>query len=430
MNPLDFINKALGTDAGRTDESGFLYDQIRKKYGDLPLPVLKELALKGPEYAGDVLAPRIAAPEKVNYTDVGTVQQGDTEMKNVSTDPRLAQAQMAALAQMQGIAADGGMNLRDKANLSKIQGETSQADRGRREAILQNMQARGMGGSGAELLAQLQSSQAATDRSAQQGLDVAAMAQERALQAMMQSGQMGGDIRAQSFGEQAKVASAQDAINNFNTSNTNQGNQFNASNTLKTGMFNSDATTGVNKAQAGIDLDAKTGNVNRQQGVNNATTDAENTSRKYNAGLPQQNFDNEVKKIDGESGIMKVQATRSAERDDLDEKERSIRQDKVIDGASKAAVAASDKRAKKNIKPLQEKEISDFLSSLKPAKFEYKDKADGEGERPGVMAQDVEKSDLGKTLVVEDNKGKKYLDNNKMMGAMLAALKHLSDKVG
>jgi len=53
-------------------------------------------------------------------------------------------------------------------------------------------------------------------------LDVSAQAQSRALQALMQGGQLGGQIRQQDFGEQSEKAQAQDAINRFNTANRQQ----------------------------------------------------------------------------------------------------------------------------------------------------------------------------------------------------------------
>ena len=224
-----------------------LMDETLAELEGIPLPYLKEISLENPNWLEDLVA----------------AKQGDTEFNSIKSDPELREKQKASLAALDEISANGGFNLTDQANLSKIQSQAGTADRGRRDAIRQNMASRGMGGSGMELLASLQSSQAATDRQAQQGLDVAAMGQQRALDAIMQSGQLAGNVRGQDFSEQAQKASAQDAINRFNTSNTNDVNRYN----------NQGA-----------------------QGVENTRSVNQNTSTMYNAGLPQQRYDNAMGK--------------------------------------------------------------------------------------------------------------------------------------
>jgi hypothetical protein len=252
-------------------------------------------------------------PDALTYEDVDarladTVLAGPTAYDGISTDPRLQEAQMAALNSLQDIANNGGMTAMDKANLSRVQMQTAQADRGRREAILQNMNARGMGGSGAELLAQLQSSQGATDRQAQEGLDIAGMAQLRALDAMARGGSLAGDIRGQDFGEQEAIARARDAINTFNVGQTNHGNQFNtgalndmtrfnAGNNLQVGVHNSNQrfdvartnNTNQNEAQArtwNANLDTARGNVDI----------ANNQATHNNYTVPKANNDNQMTK--------------------------------------------------------------------------------------------------------------------------------------
>ena len=131
---------------------------------------------------------------------------------------------MESIAALDDIVAGGGMTAADKANLAEIEMAAATADRGRREAVQQNMQMRGIGN---ELLAQLQSSQGATNRQAQQGLDVAGMAQNRALDSIMQSGQLAGNVRGQDWGEQGQRASALDTIGQFNTANTYDANKSN-----------------------------------------------------------------------------------------------------------------------------------------------------------------------------------------------------------
>lgn len=145
------------------------------------------------------------------------IKQGETELKKITVDPRYLEAQNRALSQLQEIGEGGGLTAQDRAQLAEIQSQESAAARGARDAALMNAQERGIGGSGSELAQTLAANQAAADRSSKRGMDVAALAQQRALDAISRSGELGGSIGAQQFGQQSQVAGAQDVINRFNT---------------------------------------------------------------------------------------------------------------------------------------------------------------------------------------------------------------------
>ncbi|MGE3681951.1 MAG: tail fiber domain-containing protein [Bdellovibrionales bacterium] len=86
------------------------------------------------------------------------------------------------------------------------------------------------------------------------------------------------------------------------------------------------------------------------------------------------------------------------------------------------AYAASDERLKTNVTPVSKRELQEMRSHLKAYRFNYKDEKYGEGDWLGVMAQDLEKSKLGRSLVVEDAYGHKMLDLRKVMSLFLATL--------
>jgi hypothetical protein len=337
-------------------------EAIKALYDGIEQPEFAKTQYEDTEYVGDI-DPRFATQAaNVGYTNADTalmnsVNQGDSRLEGINVDPRLKQAQMDALMQMQGIAASGGMTAADTANLSKIQSQSAQADKGRREAILQNMAARGMAGSGNELLAQLQSSQAATDRQSQEGLDIAGMAQRRALEAMMQGGQLGGSIRGQEFGEQARVAEAQDSINRFNAANqnsanqynagaTNSMNQFNTGNKLRTDMYNTDNTNQFSRENANTYNDAsKYNNTNKQNNIN-LNTSVRNRGLDRDVDNQQQTFNNKKSIVDGKSGQSSAgywdsRAT-PTERDTFG---------KVIDVAGKVGAAYASKKDDKEPVP-------------------------------------------------------------------------------
>lgn len=86
-----------------------------------------------------------------------------------------------------------------------------------------------------------------------------------------------------------------------------------------------------------------------------------------------------------------------------------------------ATVLASDERVKKNIEPISKEDISEFKSVIKPVTYEYIDASkDGEVIFPGIIAQDLEKSKLGKLIVFEDKDGVKKIDLQKAISLLLA----------
>jgi len=131
-----------------------------------------------------------------------------------AVDPTGRNAQMQALQRMQGIADAGGLTAMDRARLDDVNRQAAQQEQSQRGAIMQNAAQRGALGSGATLAAQMAAQQGSASRRAQGGLQTAAMAQQRALDAISQTGQMGQNLR----GQDMQTSAAQDAINRFNAS--------------------------------------------------------------------------------------------------------------------------------------------------------------------------------------------------------------------
>ncbi|NDB61712.1 hypothetical protein EB001_25215 [bacterium] len=114
-----------------------------------------------------------------------------------------------------------GLSAIDRAALSEIQNQIATQEKGQRESILQNMAQRGLSGSGQELAAQLQSSQAASQLASQQGMQQAAQAQQARVNALSNLSNMASGIEQTDFQRQAQKAQAQDVINQFNVQNRN-----------------------------------------------------------------------------------------------------------------------------------------------------------------------------------------------------------------
>jgi len=324
--------------------------------------------------------------------------QGETQMRGVSTDPRLMQAQYDALNQLQEIGQAGGLTAMDRAALNQISQEQNREARGAREAILQQAQARGAGGSGMEILAQLQAQQDAAQRASSRGFNVAGQAQERALQALQQAGGLGGQMQQTQFGQQAQIAQAQDAINRFNTQQRTQSNAGNVTAANQGQMFN----------------------LQGRQNIANANTGLQNESALRQANIPQQQFQNTL-------GITGLQGqglqTQAAQAQAQGQGNRQLIGGIIQSAGQLGAAALSDKNLKEDIERF---DAGDFLDSLTGYKYKYKDEKHGKGPQVGVMAQDVEKH--APNLVEETEEGK-ILNYNKAGGPIFASLADLHQRL-
>jgi len=164
--------------------------------------------------------------------DAVVQMQQASSMAGITIPPAILSAQNMALTKMQQIADQGGLTAQDRAALAQIQDQQATASRGAQEAITQDAARRGVGGSGVELAQRLLANQAAATRGANAGLQVAADAEKRRMDAINNSATLSSNMRNQSFNEDAQKAQAQDAINRYNNMavNTNNANNVAARN--------------------------------------------------------------------------------------------------------------------------------------------------------------------------------------------------------
>lgn len=364
------LDPIFGTDTSAEDAKAEKYlHQGTEAFDKIPLPDQNPFRFEGLYDLGDYKPTSFVQPQTIDAGQDVEYQTVDprladlervsgTAFDEVSTDPRLRNQQYQSLDALDEIIQGGGLTAADQAALNRIQTDTAQADRGRREAILQNMQSRGMGGSGMELLAQLQSSQAATDRQNQSGLDVAGMAQQRVLDAIMQSGQLAGGMRGQDFGEQAQLAQARDAISQFNAQNANANslananiaNQMglaNAGNQFAAGQYNRNTALDAQKANAANSLGAQQFNAQtanaasltnqqRKQDLANANVDLRNQQQQANSQIKQQQFENQLAVAQGKAGTSQAGVNYYQGQGDRKAKKDAAYTGAVIGGVSTA----------------------------------------------------------------------------------------------
>lgn len=83
----------------------------------------------------------------------------------------------------------------------------------------------------------------------------------------------------------------------------------------------------------------------------------------------------------------------------------------------------SDRNLKTKVEEISKEELAEMKRNLKAYRFHYKNgDVHGEGEYVGVMAQDLEKSKLGRTLVYQDRNGHKHLDMKRILMLALATM--------
>lgn len=197
------------------------------------------------------------------------INQNSSQLANVQGNQQAQQAQLQAL-QAIGQRAQVGLSPTDIANLAQIQQQTAAQAEGQRQAILQQFAARGQGGSGAELLADLSASQAGTQNASNQGLQVASQASQNALAALGQQGQLGSQIENQQFGEASTRANAADQMNRFNIQNQ----------------------LGIQQANVQAQNAAQAGNLANAQALSNANVSQANAERQRQVQAQQQMYQN------------------------------------------------------------------------------------------------------------------------------------------
>ncbi len=214
------------------------------------------------------------------------IKQNESEFSKIVVDQNNKSAQARSLAALEDIGNQGGMTLTDKANLQKLMMKGQVDDRAQRLAISDQMARRGQAGSGFDLQARLAAQQASGDRNSMAALSVAGDARDRALKAIMGSGELATKYRGQDFEEQAARAKAQDAINEFNARNLQ--NVMNQNVALR------------NRAQEM--------NLKNKRDISNENVELGNKEQQYNRSLAQQQFENQMNLAKSKAGQYNNQA--------------------------------------------------------------------------------------------------------------------------
>lgn len=223
----------------------------------------------------------------VTPDNIDVKEQDPSAYNDIALDPATRAAQMSALSQFQNIAGAGGLDAGAKLSIQEAIDAANNQSRGAQGAIMNAAQASGNGGGDFALTQRALAAQAASNTAANQGMQAAAQAEANRESALSAMANIGGSINGADFSQASTKAAAQNAINAANQNATNAANTNNVANKANAAEFN---TTNA-------------------QGVNSRNTGAGQNQVYYNAGLPQQQFNNEIAKAGGIAGVSGQQAT-------------------------------------------------------------------------------------------------------------------------
>lgn len=191
---------------------------------------------------------------KAGYSDLAPQQLGPSALEGIQNDPAARQAQQEALAALAELAQSGGLNLGDMAALNQVQGNLNRNDTARRKGLANEFAARGQLGSGAQLAMGLQGQQDAAMNANQRAESVAAQAQARAMQALLQKGQTARGMSNDDYQRKRDAALARDAIEARNAAARTDAGKYN--NSLRGQAFEDDLAKARGKTQLTGDMNA------------------------------------------------------------------------------------------------------------------------------------------------------------------------------
>ena len=260
-NARSASNKALRAAAKQRDQSTSYLDQI----DPAQLEALNQAYLQslGNEGAGLNYTPEtyqyLASPEYMQNTYLG-----DAQSTLIADSPEMRNAQLAALGNLQQ-RAETGLDANSKAQFLRAQQAAGEFSRGREGAIMNDMQGRGMGGSGLEMAMRQMAGQQGGDSLSQSMADQAAADASQRMQAELLALESAGNIRGQDVGTQETNA---DILNQFS-------------------MKNSAARQQISNMNTDLGNERIKGNIAEQRKVSAGNTDLRNNGQLTNLGFQQ-----------------------------------------------------------------------------------------------------------------------------------------------
>lgn len=193
--------------------------------------------------------------------------------QTIETDPRLQEYQSEALSGIKS-RADEGLTAEEEAEISALRRGTAQQAAARDASILQNLEQRGMGGSGAELMSRMASSQAAAQQASIDSENQAKLVAQRKLEALQSLGNMAQSQQGQQFNQAAQKSSAMDAM----------------------ALANRNLAANQQSTNVAAQNKAALSAAEMKQQLENTRATTANAQEQYNKELLQKEYENKMKK--------------------------------------------------------------------------------------------------------------------------------------
>lgn len=162
-------------------------------------------------------------------------QLGPSALSQIAPDAQAREAQQAQLAQLDEISRSGGLTLADKAALNEIEQTLSRNNAARNNSIANQFAARGQLGAGEQLATQLSGAEQAGEQANKRGESIAADAQKRAMQAVLEKGTAARAMSNDDYQRKKAAAEAADSIALHNAQFATDADKYN--NMLKEQQF-------------------------------------------------------------------------------------------------------------------------------------------------------------------------------------------------
>ena len=245
-------------------------------------------------------AAQLTLPELQQYVQAGimtpaqaqTALQGSNAFNDINVDPSTMSAEQKALGELSQVATDKGMTPAMQAQLTEALNQTHTQENGANASILDQMAQKGIPTSLMGTAAQLANNGKQADSANSTATAAAGQAEQNAINAMMNEGNLAGTMHGQQQSAAENKAAAQNAMQQWNA-----------------GATNSTAEANANRAQTANEY-----NTTNKQNVSNANTGTANQRTQYNAQVPETVFNNQMQKAGGQAGVNQSQANQATQQ--------------------------------------------------------------------------------------------------------------------
>lgn len=443
------VGRLVSGDPGKGErrQAGQIRQEVFNYNRDIRLPTLEELGIKN----SDIEYYEVTGKFTPELFEAALLDR--TLLEDIERDPQLVRDQLKIIETKKRRIEEGGLTAQERAEMDQILRETERQNRAQQETIGARLRERGAAGGPVEAIMRLRGQAQAADTASEQAFKTAALGATSRLQEEATLSDMLTRMSKEDFATKEARARAQAERERLNVGLRNQ----------------------VNIANVQARNLAQQQALANQQRIAEQNVALRNAITQQNIAARQQVLENQMNKARLLSGAAKTQAgalEQEAARKAAEQSAKWGAIGSIADAAIGTGTAiftgmpssaptsgeyigqvnpqnynlenyaaqlgqsaalptmsafASDKNLKKEVKQ-SKKYVDEMLEKLKPYTFKYKNSKYGEGDRVGIMAQDLERSKMGKMLVKNTPEGK-AIDVKNAIGAVMASQARIMEKL-